>query len=277
MRFIDSLSPFERVVLSIAVAIAAHFIAIIVRRVGTRLIAAGHARSLSKSRTVVSLVSSIIIFLLYFGAIGLALSEVGVPLGTYLASASIIGFAVAFGSQGIVQDVVTGLTILFTGLFDLGDMVEIGGQVGVVQRFGMRFTVLLNPMGAEVFVPNRSIMSVILYPRGYVRCLVDVTLTGDDAQRERMEAIAMAIARGASEQFPGVLRTNPDREGLIETAADRTILRIKFRVWPGRAGPIENNVRPEIIHALKALDMDYADWMIAVNFEVEKLTVTLGG
>ena len=65
-------------------------------------------------------------------------------------------------------------TQVFSNLIDIGDMVEIGGQTGIIRSIGMRFTVLENSMKAEVFIPNRSITNVINYPRGYVRCLIDV-------------------------------------------------------------------------------------------------------
>src|SRR5690606_22150626 len=57
---------------------------------------------------------------------------------TYFASASVIALAIGFGSQGIVQDVVTGLTLIFSDLIDVGDMVEISGQSGVVRSISMR-------------------------------------------------------------------------------------------------------------------------------------------
>ena len=43
-----------------------------------------------------------------------------------------VGFAVGFGSQGLVQDVITGLTLIFTDTLEVGDMVEISGYVGRV-------------------------------------------------------------------------------------------------------------------------------------------------
>src|SRR5687767_4431636 len=90
--------------------------------------------------------------------------------------ASVLGLAIGFGSQGLVQDVVTGLTLIFSDLIDVGDLVEVSGQTGVVRGVTMRFVELENALGGTVFVPNRTISSVINYPRGYVRCFVDVTL-----------------------------------------------------------------------------------------------------
>ena len=155
--FLSSKSSAVRILLIIMIAVGSHIAVIFVRRFNNKLMGGWLSPSLAKIRTILTLGSSIIIFSLYFGAIGLIVREFGLSLKTYLASASILGLAIGFGSQGLVQDVVTGLTLVFSSLINVGDMVEIGGQVRIVQRIGMRFTVLENAFGAEVFVPNRTI------------------------------------------------------------------------------------------------------------------------
>lgn len=273
--FLDDLTVWERALLVLAVAIIAHVLVYVVRLSSKRAMASNVSNHISKWRTFVSLTTSILIFVLYFGAGGFALSELGVSLKTYFASASIIGLAVAFGSQGLVQDVVSGLTVVFTDLFDIGDVVEISGQVGEVEKFGMRFTVLRNPMGAEVFVPNRSITNVISYPRGYVRCLVDVVLPKDAAQAVEVEKTVGLLAGSALEQFPGIARAEPEIAGPFTTSAGKTYLRIKFRIWPGRGAPLEGVFRQDMLQALKSLVPDYADWMVSVNYEVETFIAPL--
>jgi len=267
--FLADLANWQRVALVVAVAVGAHLLVYVIRLSATRAMTSAVAAHISKSRTIISLVTSVLIFALYFGAGGFALSELGVSLKTYFASASIIGLAVAFGSQGLVQDVVSGMTVVFTDLFDIGDVVEISGQVGVVEKFGMRFTVLRNPMGAEVFVPNRSITNVIGYPRGYVRCLVDVVLPDEATNRAEAEDIARRMTDAAVEQFPGILRAPPEITGPHTTKAGNSYLRIKFRIWPGRGAPIEGAFRQGMIQAIRQFDPGYADWMVAVNYEVE--------
>ena len=155
------------------------------------------------------------------------------------------------------------------------DMVEISGQTGIVQTIGMRFVVLKNYLGAEVFFPNRTITNVINYPRRYVRCLVDVTLSQGPEIADQMEARVQSIAADAAEQFSGLLITEPSSEGRIKTQSGKAFLRIKFRIWPGRGAALETTVKQEIVQSLKELDPGYADWMVTVNYEVEKKSFTL--
>jgi small-conductance mechanosensitive channel len=268
--FLADLSIWQRVVLVLVVAATAHGFVYVTRKASSRAMSSTFAEHITKTRTIISIVTSGLIFTLYFAAGGFALSELGVSLTTYFASASIIGLAVAFGSQGLVQDVVSGLTVVFTNLYDIGDVIEISGQVGVVERFGMRFTVLRNPMGAEVFVPNRSITNVIAYPRGYVRCLVDSVLPEDDEKLSDVENTVRLLTESATEQFPGILRAPPEVTGPHKTSAGKSYLRIKFRIWPGRGAPLEGVFRQDLLQAIRQIVPDYADWMVSVNYEVER-------
>ena len=276
MRFIPfDISGLIRIGLVVVISGGAHVAVILVRRLGQSISSVPFGTSLSKARSIISLGTSMIVFIIYFTAIGMVLKEFGVSLKAYLASASVLGLAIGFGSQGLVQDVVTGLTIIFSDLLDVGDMVEISGQTGTVQSIGMRFTVIRNHLGADVFIPNRSISNVINYPRGYVRCLVDVTLIGDADTASRMEQTVTSIMTGAMDQFPGIFIYPPSVEGRIKTSAGKEFLRIKFRIWPGRAAPIESSLKQEIVQTLKLIDPDYSDWMITVNFEVEQMPVSI--
>ena len=259
-----------RILLIIAIVIGAHLMVLIVRRGGTRLMKAWPKSTFAKARSVASLMTSAAIFFLYFSAIGLVLKEFGVSLTAYLASASVLGLAIGFGSQGLVQDVVTGLTVIFSDLINVDDMVEIGNQTGIVQNIGMRFITLKNYLGAEVYIPNRTITAVINYPRGYIRCIVDIVLNPDPESADRMEQQVIALMMDASKQFSGISITEPSSEGRLQVSPEKSILRLKFRIWPGRGSVLETNLRQEIIHKLKEIEPTYTDWMVAVTYEVEK-------
>jgi small conductance mechanosensitive channel len=113
-----------------------------------------------KLLTVTRLVASGIAFFIYFFAFGLLLQEFGVNLTAYLVSASIVGLAISFGSQGLVQDVVIGLTMVFSDTMDVGDLVEITGNttvIGRVEEIGLRFTRLINFYDQVILIPNRSL------------------------------------------------------------------------------------------------------------------------
>jgi small-conductance mechanosensitive channel len=272
---IANLSYPTRIAIILAFAAGAHLMVIIVRRLSGRLMTSLPRTSFAKIRSVTSLLTSMIIFVLYFGALGLVLREFGFSLTAYLASASVMGLAIGFGSQGLVQDVVTGLTLIFSDLIDIDDMVEISGQTGIVQAIGMRFVVLKNHLAAEVFIPNRTITNVINYRRGYVRCLVDVRLSSQENVASQMVTKTADIITAAYDQFPGLFITEPSVEGRIKTRTDKEFARFKFRIWPGRGAVLETALKQEIFQSLKTLNPDYADWMVTVSYEVEKKSISI--
>ncbi len=260
----------EKILVIAFFAFIAHLGVIGIRKISRSLLKSRHKYSSGKFKSITSLLTSILIFTLYFTAIGLILKVLGVSLTAYLASASVIGLAVGFGSQGIVQDVVTGITLIFSDLYDIGDMVEISGQTGIVRSIGMRFTVLENSFGAAVFIPNRTINNVINYPRGYVRCLVDVILPNDEELTIKFEELIKDLCSALPDQFPGIMVYPPSIEGKIKTIEDKQILRVKFRIWPNRGSPIETSFKQELLIKLKELDKNYQDWMVSVNYEIER-------
>jgi small conductance mechanosensitive channel len=268
--FIRDLSDPLRILVIVVIAVAVHLIVINIRRLSNRLMKSLPEASFSKARSITSLFTSILIFVLYFGTIGLILREFGVSLTAYLASASVVGLAIGFGSQGLVQDVVTGLTLIFSDLIDLGDMVEIGGQTGIVKKIGMRYIVLESYLGADIFIPNRTVTNVINYPKGYIRCLVDITLHNNPEIANQMVQKTKDIISAAVEQFSGIFIRGPSSEGKMKTSSGKVFWRIKFRIWPGRGTIIETTIKQEIVQSLKELDANYVDWMVSVNYEVEK-------
>lgn len=254
----------------VGVAAAAHFGVYLIRILGSHLTRSEATASVRKLRTVITLITSLAVFAVYFAAVGFVFNEIGVPLTAYLASASVIGLAVGFGSQGVVQDVVTGVTLIFADLLDVGEMINIGGQIGIVRSIGMRFVTLESSMGVRVSVPNRTIGNVINYPRGYLRCLVDVRLSRDQALAGRQVEAIERLMPTVPERFPGIMRHPPSVEGRYTVSGEREYLRVKFRIWPDRGEPIERSFRPELLAALKRIDPDYPDWQVSVYFEVEQ-------
>jgi small conductance mechanosensitive channel len=90
----------------------------------------------------------------------------GIDTTPILASAGVVGFAVGFGAQTLVKDLVSGILIVAEDQFAVGDQVKIGGFDGAVVEMTMRTTVLRDKDGNRVYLPNGSIVSVVNLSRG---------------------------------------------------------------------------------------------------------------
>ncbi len=105
----------------------------------------------------------------------LALQNLGVELLPLIAGLSVAGAGIALATQGVLSNVVAGLTIIFTKPFRAGDYIEIVGVQGQVETIKLFSTTLLHADRSRVVVPNRKIVGEILHNYGRVR-QADVTV-----------------------------------------------------------------------------------------------------
>jgi len=266
-----------RLFLIVVLAILLHLTVKATRHLSEWLIRKGHAEKnplgfvtqQPKFVTLIQLIASGVIFVMYFLALGLVFEEFGVNLQEYLASASIIGLAISFGSQGLVQDVVISLTLIFSDTMDVGDMVEIAGSVvviGRVEEIGLRFTTLRNFFNQLVFIPNRTIANVSRFPHGGVLAYADVQIPLEADAAKAVTTIGN-IARGMWAQFAAIILSEPVI-GPMETAAggDWRFVRVHFKIWPGQGSLIETVFRQQIINFMKTGSPGYSDWQVPVTY-----------
>ena len=269
-----SISLGSRILLILLLALAAHLLVLAVRRLGTWAMApdgrpATLARRRPKLASVTTLVVSSLTFVIYFAAVGLILGELGISLTAYLASTTVIGLAVGFGSQGLVQDIVIGLTLIFSDVLDVGDVADVGGQTGRVESIGLRFTTLRTLLDQRVIIPNRNVGQINRYRNGGVRAFVDVQVPeGIDA--DEMARGLEPLARGFWDQHAGIVLSPPTLRG-VRDAGDGgwRFVRLEVRIWPGQGALVETVLRQRILAAVRARTGEYPDWMVSVTYRAQ--------
>lgn len=224
------------------------------------------ARRFPKIVTVLTLFSGTAKFIIYFGALGWVLAELGVPVAAYFASASVLGLAVGFGSQGLVQDVVTGLSLIFTDALDVGDMIEVGGQVGRVHKVGLRYTILENTFRQQVFLPNRNITQFNRYPSGGLPVNVDVEVPGG-INPEELEWKLGEVCQGMRHEFPSIILDEPRiRSPRAVGPEGWEYLRVRMKIWPGQGNLVETTLKQRCLGVLRDSVSDYPDWKVTVTY-----------
>lgn len=108
-----------------------------------------------------------------------------IDLSPLFAGAGIVGIAIAFGSQTLVKDLITGIFIVTENQYRVGDYVEINTASGRVERIGTRSTVIRDDSGNVHYIPNGSILHVVNKTMGYSKVnftlLLDATADLDSA------------------------------------------------------------------------------------------------
>ncbi|MGE4289227.1 MAG: mechanosensitive ion channel family protein [Salinivirgaceae bacterium] len=257
-----------KVVSIAALAIGAHLLVLLIRTID-RIILKRLTKKRAKWSSIQSLGFSILIFTVYFVAIGKVLMELGVSLTAYIASASVIGLAVGFGTQGLIQDVITGVTIVFSNLMNVGELVEVNGVTGVVRSINMRFIEIEDHLGTLAYIPNRTITKVVRYPKGYLSCSIDFVNTPKLLETPSTINEIDAFLKSVKDQFQGIFRGSISMYNDKTTSTGKKYSRIKLRIWPGRTQIIDSTLKQELLDILKKTEPDYKDWMLSINYEIE--------
>ena len=276
---LSQINPMLRILLIDVLTVAAHFAVKAIRRLSQWLLTmkvdgetaseANLTRRYPKIATIITILVSAVTFTIYFVAVGMVLREFKISLTTYFASATVIGLAVGFGLQGFVQDLVIGLTLIFSDALNIGEVVKLGDEIGRVDNIGLRFTTLINLHGQRILIPNRNIAVISQFRGGCIRAYVDIQLPEEVDEDEISQAI-QAIAKGMYHQHRSIILAAPETFGIKEAKAGQwRYLRIKFKLWPGQMKIIEETFEERVVQVLKKSYTDYAAWMITITYKVE--------
>ncbi|MCQ2555414.1 MAG: mechanosensitive ion channel family protein [Clostridia bacterium] len=113
------------------------------------------AKKNKRTETVSELVLSIISYATVFVVIVWGLSILGVNVGAIFASLGIVGLVVGFGAQSLIEDIITGMFIIFEGQYSIGDIIVLDDFRGTVRRIGVR-TTTIEDAGGNLKVVNNS-------------------------------------------------------------------------------------------------------------------------
>ena len=142
-----------------------------------------------RMQTLASILRYALIVLILIVAAMIVLNELGVEIGPILAAAGIVGLAVGFGAQSLVKDVISGFFILLEDQIRVGDVVEIAGKTGIVEKIHLKTTILRDLAGNVHFVPNGQIDSVTNMTKEYSRYVFDIGV----AYRENVDEVIEVI------------------------------------------------------------------------------------
>ncbi|HXX56764.1 MAG TPA: mechanosensitive ion channel [Thermodesulfovibrionales bacterium] len=101
----------------------------------------------------------------------MALGQMGIQITPLIAGIGVVGVGASLAMQGMLGNLVAGLTIIFTKPFTIGEYIELLGVYGQVTDIALFSTTLLHADNSRVFVPNRKIVGEILHNYGRIRQL----------------------------------------------------------------------------------------------------------
>lgn len=174
-----------------------------------------------------------------------ALAVLGVNTGALLASAGVLGFAVGFGAQTMVKDLLNGLFLLAEGQYTIGDEITISGVTGTVERVTLRTTTLRATNGDIHIVPSGDVRLVTNKSKGWSLVSIDAGIaysTSVERALEVLERYCLEVAN--DEQIGGSLMEAPTVAGVNAFQDHQYIARVSVKLSPSvDSKPIERQMR----------------------------------
>jgi small conductance mechanosensitive channel len=132
----------------------------------------------------------------------MALQNLGVQLLPLIAGVGVAGAGIALAMQGVLGNIVAGLTIIFTRPFRVGEYISIVEKEGRVETIDLFTTTLSHPDLSRVVIPNRKIVGEILHNYGRIRQVEVVVSVSYDTDLN----VPLAVIREVLEAKPLVLK-----------------------------------------------------------------------
>jgi small conductance mechanosensitive channel len=207
--------------------------------------------------TLKSVVRSAVTIVIVVVAAMTFLKEAGVDIGPILAAAGIVGLAVGFGAQELVKDVISGFFILMEGQIRVGDVVDLTGHSGKVERLTLRMTVLRDLSGNVHYVRNGTIDTVTNMTTEFSYYLFDIGV----AYREDVDEVTGVIKEVDEElrsdsDFSGDILEPIDILGLDQFADSAVVIRARIKTRPIRQWRVGREFNARLKKAFDARDIE---------------------
>ena len=98
------------------------------------------------------------------------LPKLGIDIRPFLTAAGVLGVAVGFGSKQLVEDVISGFNIIMQGQIFVGDIIEVDGKIGTVEKLNLKMVALRDWDGKVHFISKSGLFKIGLLPRVYNLC-----------------------------------------------------------------------------------------------------------
>lgn len=240
--------------ITLTIPVIAYLVVRLLRRLARRLedrVVSRRAEDRSdrerRIQTVSNTATAAVSVLVWTLAIVYVFANLGLDVTPIVASASVVGLAVAFGAQALMKDFFYGFFILMENQFTIGDIVKLGSVTGTVERISLRITVLRDLQGVVHYVPNGSIGQVSNKTQGWSRVVMEVSV----AYREDPDEISRVLGdtleeMAADEEWRRDIIERPTVAG-VENLTERSVdIRIMIKTKPGQQWAVAREARRRI-------------------------------
>ncbi len=187
-------------------------------------------RDQKRQKTILSALLGIVSVLVWIVAIMMILSELKIDITPIIASAGILGLAIGFGAQTLVKDMINGLFILSEDQFGEGDLIEVSGYKGKVERVNLRSVRLRDLSGTVYIIPNSRINEVANFSRDWAQVNLDLPFEISFPVESAMKLIRNVNEQIlASKSIGGLILQKPKLVGIEELDLGKFVIKVVIK------------------------------------------------
>jgi len=212
----------------------------------------------AKHRQAVASVISWVSIAVLFVIVAVEITDIlRIPVGSLVAPAAVLGAALGFGAQRIVQDLLSGFFIITEKQYGFGDLVELAitgvanDARGTVEDVTLRVTKLRSTEGEMFTIPNGQIVKSLNLSKDWARAVVDIPVPTTADLKEVNEVLHGVCEKAMEdESLQPLLLDQPSLMGVESIQLDTVTLRMVARTLPGKQFEVGRRLRVMVIAAL---------------------------
>ena len=210
-------------------------------------------RRLQRAAALGSILSNAASLTIFGIAAVIILGDLGVNLAPLLASTAVLGVALGFGAQNLVQDFLAGVFMLVEDQYGVGDVIDVGGTSGTVEAVSLRITRLRDVNGVVWHVRNGTITKAGNKSQGWARAVVDFPVPyRHDIPQVRQVMAQTATAMWQEPAWHEIILEEPEVWGVQTLYTDAVLLRVVARTVPLRQWEVQRELTERLKTALDA-------------------------
>ncbi|WP_202884384.1 mechanosensitive channel protein [Halomonas sp. YLGW01] len=194
----------------------------------------GDGEPTARAQTLLSLFRNALAITIIAMTVMVVLSEIGINIGPLIAGAGVLGLAIGFGAQKLVQDIITGVFIQVENAMNTGDVVTVGGVTGTAERLSIRSVGIRDLSGTYHIVPFSSVDTVSNYMREFAYHVGEYGIAYRESIDEAIECLKEAFEElAASDDHKQNLLAPLEVAGVVALADSSVNIRVRLKTTPG--------------------------------------------
>ncbi len=212
----------------------------------------------AKHRQAVASVISWVSVALLFVIVVVEITDIlSIPVGSLVAPAAVLGAALGFGAQKVVQDLLSGFFIITERQYGFGDLVQLGSgaaqdSLGTVEEVTLRVTKLRTADGEVYTIPNGNIVRSLNLSKDWARAVVDIPVP-TSADLNIVNDLLHEVAENAKDdpELHDLLLDAPQLMGVESIELDTVNVRMVARTLPGKQYEVGRRLRVLVVRVLR--------------------------